>query len=129
MNSNSATLDTIKRLKCKGLEMKAIICGALMALALNESSSATDLLCPPSEHGPGTLETLFNLVPPPPLDQWKHQYFGHLKEISVMRFCPAGNFASNMKSIITCHRDVGVIQMRIPRHCGQDSDASRTAFR
>jgi hypothetical protein len=96
--------------------MRTIIYAFLMALALNGSSSATDLLCPPSEHGPGTLEILFNHAPLPPLDQWKYQYFGGLSEISVMRFY-GKRAGGSPKSIITCERYKGSMQMRSSKMC------------
>ena len=40
MNLSLATLDTIERLKCKGDQMKAIICGALMALTITTANAA-----------------------------------------------------------------------------------------
>jgi hypothetical protein len=42
MNLNSATLNTIERLQYKGVEMKAIICGALMALVITANAADVD---------------------------------------------------------------------------------------
>src|SRR5260370_42598463 len=40
MNLSLATLNTIERLECKGAEMRAIICGALLALTITTANAA-----------------------------------------------------------------------------------------